>query len=77
MSTISWEAVISSLIAGVGLMCAKDGNVTGGTKPQASSTLAIAVKDEEKKTPEAQAVLTGNAAPTTQKITGTGDGTLK
>lgn len=46
---INWQADITGLIAGAGLLFAKDGNVTGGTKMQASSPEVLAEKSIENK----------------------------
>lgn len=47
-SMINWQADIIAISGGVGLLLAKDGNVTGGTVLQPSSApVIIAKKDEE------------------------------
>lgn len=38
----NWETVMSSVIAGIGLLCAKDHNVTGGTVKQAEKPVTSA-----------------------------------
>ncbi len=67
---VNWQLVLTSIIGGIGLVSAKDGNVTGGTVMQASSTQVLVEKAEETATPEAQRALGGMTPPSKEKIGG-------
>jgi hypothetical protein len=46
-SKIMWQADITGIFGGIGLLCAKDGNVTGGTVIQPTPPDVLKAKEEE------------------------------